>query len=300
MTTDSITKAATALTEIVKLSEWLEDQALNRASDKLMPGGRATVALARIASPREWAENIAADELYHLSHCTKFDHSHCRYAEAAADEDNDETALQTLLYWSEGWRIEHGFEMPRREDGSLICTVGNEARFLRDSLHWAWANEIHWDDFVRDIEDAKTRLENLLMRGIRSERGVPCMYDECKGKRVVRRLEPTRDKETGVKTWRLTNWHCPRCHREWNEERYKASIAAAAWSAQSEDIDGEVWCSAKYAARKVERTESCVRGWITRHAWPVACMVRGRRVGFVRLADVEQHAANAKRRNRAA
>lgn len=294
MNTDSITKAATHLTEIGKLAAWLEDQAIHRSDDRLMPGGRATVALAYVGSPREWAENIAADELYHLSRCTKFDHSKCRYAEAAADEDNDEPVLQTLLFWSEAWRDEHGYELGRRP------TIGTEVNFLRGTLEWAWANELHWDDFVQDLADAQTKLENLLMRGIRSERGVPCMYDECGGKRLVRKMVPARD-EGGYKVWRLTNWHCPRCHREWDEERYRASIAAAAWDAQCQEIDGETWCTVKYAARKVDRTESCVRAWVAKHAdWPIVCMVRGRRVGFVRLTDVEGHAAKAKRRNRAA
>jgi hypothetical protein len=290
---DSITKAATHLTEIGKLAKWLEDQALHRSDDRLMPGGRATVALAHVGSPREWAENINADEIYHLTTCTKASHARCRYAEAAADEDNDEPVLQTLLFWSEAWRTEHGYQLDRRP------TIGSESNFLRGSLEWAWANELHWEDFVADLEAAQTKLENLLMQGIRSERGVPCMYDECKGKRVVRKMVPTRDVH-GNKVWRLTDWHCPRCHREWNEERYKASIAAAAWAAQSEDIEGEVWCTAKYAARRVDRTESCVRGWITKHGWPLVCVVRGQRVGFVRLNDVEEHAAKAKRRNRAA
>lgn len=300
MSTDSITKAATCLTEIGKLAAWLEDQAIHRSADRLMPGGRATVALAYVGSPREWAENIAADELYHLSHCIKFDHRGCHYAEAAADEDNDEPVLQTMLFWSEAWREEHGYEAERRPDGSLKCDIATEANFLRGSLNWAWANEIHWDDFVQDLETAQTKLENLLIQGIRSERGVPCMYDECKGKRLVRKMVPTRDKATGLKVWTLTNWHCPRCHREWSEERYRASIAAAAWAAQSEDIGGVVWCSTRYAARQVERSESCVRGWITKHKWPTVCLIVGRRVAFVRLADVEEHAETAKRRNGAA
>lgn len=294
MSTDTITKAAQHLTEIEKLAAWLEDQAIHRADDILMPGGRATVALAYVGSPREWAEQVAADELYHLTACLKSSHKHCTYAEQAAVGEDDETPLQTLLFWSEAWREEHGYELDRRP------TLATEVGFLRGSLSWAWANEMHWDDFVRDLGDTQTRLENLLMQGIRSERGVPCMYDECKGVRLVRKIEPTRDKD-GHKTWRMSDWHCPRCHRQWNEERYRSNIAAAAWKAQSEDIDGETWCSVKYAARKVERTESCVRAWVTKHAdWPRVCVIKGRRIGFVRLADVEGHAEKAKRRNRAA
>jgi hypothetical protein len=293
MSTDSITKAATHLTEIGKLAEWLEDQALHRADDRLMPGGRATVALAYVGSPREWAEQVAADELYHLTTCTKPSHRDCHYAEQAAVGEDDESPLQTLLFWSEAWREEHGYSLERRP------TLATEINFLRGSLSWAWANEIHWDDFVNDLEATQTRLENLLMAGVRSERGVPCMYDECKGKRLVRKLEPTGDGK-GNKVWRLTDWHCPRCHRKWTDEQYAQHIAAAVWRAQAEEIEGETWCSARYAARQVGRTESCVRAWISKHNWPQLCIAAGRRVGFVRLADVKEHADKAKRRNRAA
>ncbi len=293
MSTDSITKAAKCLTEITKLAGWLEDQAQNRANDRLMPGGQATAALAYVGSPREWAAQVDADELYHLSTCPKVSHRDCRYAEQATIGADDETPLQTLLFWSEAWRDKHGYSLDRRP------TIATEVNFLRGSLSWAWANELHWDNFVEDLAATQARLENLLQQGIRSERGVPCMYDECRGARLVRKLEPTRDKD-GDKVWRMTDWHCPKCHRSWNEERYRASIAAAAWAAQSEEIDGETWCSAKYAARQVDRTESCVRGWISKHEWPMVCVVKGRRVGFVRLVDVAQHAEKAKRRNRAA
>lgn len=293
MSTDSITKAAAHLTEIEKLATWLEDQALHRADDRLMPGGRATVALAYVGSPREWAEQIAADELNHLSHCAKFSHKRCTYAEQAAVGEDDETPLQTLLFWSEAWREEHGYELDRQ------TTLATEVGFLRGSLSWAWANEIHWDDFVRDLSDTQTRLENMLQRGIRSERGVPCMYDECRGARLVRKMQPKGDGK-GNKVWELSNWHCPKCHREWDEDGYRNSIAAAAWNAQSEDIDGETWCSPKYAARQVGRTEGCIRGWISKHSWPLICIAAGRRIGFVRLSDVEEHAAKAKRRSTAA
>lgn len=292
MTAD-IDEVARHLSEIAKLSNWLEDQAAHRSDDRLMPGGRATVALAYVGSPREWAENIAADELYHLSICALFDHTRCQYAEAAADEDNDGPPLQTLLFWSEAWREEHGYALDRRP------TIASEINFLRGSLNWAWTNELHWRDFCDDVESVKTKLENLLMRGIRSERGVPCMYDECKGVRLVRKLDPGRDK-SGHKVWRLTDWHCPKCHRSWNDDAYKRNVAAAIWKAQREEISGDVWCSVKYAARKVDRSESCIRAWVVKHQWPTLCVVAGRRLAFVRLSDVEQHAENAKRRNRAA
>lgn len=294
MSTDSITKAANHLREIEKLSGWLEDQAANRANDRLMPGGQATAALAYVGSPREWANQVDADELYHLTTCPKPSHRNCRYAEQATIGADDETPLQTLLFWSEQWREEHGYRLERRP------TIATEVNLLRGSLSWAWANEVHWNDFVQDLADTQIRLENLLQQGIRSERGVPCMYDECRGIRLVRKLQPRGDGQGG-KVWELSKWHCPKCHREWDEDHYRRNIAAAAWNAQREEIDGETWCTVKYAARKVERTESCIRAWVTKHVeWPRICVVKGRRLGFIRLADIEGHAEKAKRRNRAA
>lgn len=291
-----VVKVARDLTEIVRLHDALLVQAIHRASARIdgtsLPGGEAMVALGHVAQPGEWAENVESVEWRHMATCKKLDHSRCWTG--SEDEDDSEPVLQTLLFWSEQWRIEHGYPLEGRRP-----TVATEANFIRGMLNWAWDNLIEWADFAKDLGDAKTRLENLLLAGERSERGAPCLYDECRGVRLVRKLMPGRS-EIGAKVWRLTDWHCPKCKRSWDEDRYAAMVTAANEAAKFEDIDGDVWCSADYAARKVGRSVKTVRTWVNRDQVATICLIAGRRTQFVRLADVERRAEQARRRNRAA
>lgn len=295
MSEHPVTSVARNLTAILNLWGDLEDQAEHRHRARIdgtaLPGGMAMVDLAPVGSPSEWAEQIAAEELYHLAKCPKVDHAKCRYAEQAADDDGTETPLQSLLYWSEAWRMErNGYALEGRP------SIRSEANFIRWSLEWAWENEAHFEDFATDVAAARTQLENVLLAGERSERGVPCLYEACKGIRIVRKLEPFRDRETGRKSWRYDNWHCPRCHREWDESRYNSMVAAAAWTAQREEIGGEIWCSPKYAARQVDRPEATIRAWASKGLLAVVCIIRGKRAGFVRLADVQERNESSRKR----
>lgn len=285
-----VVKVAQNLRTIEDLYRALLVQAIHKANSHLMPGGEAMVALAPVASPSEWEERVEAAEHYHLATCPKLDHSRCRYAEHVGDEDGREPILQTLVFWAEAWRAEWGYSLDRRP------TVATEVNFLRGALNWAWENVTEFDDFAADIRDAKSRLENLLMAGVRAERGAPCMYDECKGARVLRKMTPYRD-AAGEKAWRWSDWHCPRCKRSWDEDRYAANVAAAHWSTQVEMVGGETWCSVKYAARHAELPESTIRAWVTQSkkqerpvdlTYPIvtACLVLGRREGFVCLDHV--------------
>ncbi|GHJ59153.1 hypothetical protein NOK12_16710 [Nocardioides sp. OK12] len=282
-----VVKVAQDLRAIEELFEAVLVQAVHKANDRLMPGGEAMVALASVGSPREWEERIEAAEHYHLATCERLDHTRCRYAEHAADEDGHEPILQTLVFWTEQAR---GYDLDRRP------TIATEVNFLRGWLNWAWDNLPEFDDFAKDVRSAKSRLENLLMAGERAERGAPCMYDECKGARVMRKLEPYRD-SGGEKAWRWSDWHCPRCKRSWDEDRYAANVAAAHWSTQIEMVGDETWCSVKYAARQAELPESTIRAWVTQtkkqerpvdREFPIvtACVVLGRREGFVCLDHI--------------
>lgn len=293
MTTNDV---ARDLTEIVRLIGDLRHQAIASAGSPLMPGGAAMVALGHEANLDEWAENLAYDELHHLTACTKPDHARCTYDWRAADEDDQdhEPPLQTLLFWSEEWRTRHGYPLEGRRP-----TILSEANFIRHMLDWAWDNEIHWVDFARDIAQARTRLENVLAAGERSERGAPCLYEECRGKRLVRKLEPARG-PNGEKVWRYSNWHCPRCHREWAEDQYAAMVTAANEAAKIEVIDGEEWVSTDLAARRTKRPSATIRQWVHKGHVAVACITKGRRGGFVRMSDVRERHASATRRKRAA
>lgn len=289
----AVTKVARDLREIERMHAALFDRAVDMSRSRDLPGGDAMAALGNVGSPGEWAELLAAEELYHLSMCAKTDHRQCRYAFVDEDDEEHEPPLQTLLFWSEAWRAEHGYELGRRP------TIRSEVNFIRGVLDWAWDNEVHFDDFAADVRKVRSRLENLLRQGIRSERGAPCLYDQCRGVRLVRKLEPKRD-EDGEKVWVLGDWHCPRCHRSWTEERYAAMVTAANEAAKVEDIDGRLWVAVDYAVRKVGVKAATLRSWMHRREVEVLCVIRGRRKPFVRLDEIEQRHEQAKRRKRAA
>jgi hypothetical protein len=273
--TDPRTKVATDLSAIENMTAALLTQAIHKANDREMPGGNATVALASVASPEAW-ENV-----YEAAEATGRDTSYV--------EDNDdiwEPPLQTLLFWSEQWREEHGYALDGRP------TIASEANYLRWCINWAWENEPHFADFAADIKAARRRLEDVLYAGERVERGVPCMYDECKGARLTRKIDDHGNR---------TDWRCPKCKREWDDERYAQMVTAAHEATKFEDIAGETWCAVDYAARVTGRGTKTIRTWINRGEVATVCVVAGRRVQFVNLAEVrERHARAKKRRGRAA
>lgn len=293
-----VVKVAQDLTEIESLHAALMVQAIHKASARIdgtsLPGGDAMVALGNVGSPAEWAELIAAAEFQHLAACPKLDHTRCRYAEHASDEDGSEPILQTLLFWSEAWRQEHGYPLDARRP-----SVVTEVRFIRWALEWAWSTLPEWDDFAKDVESARTRLENLLLAGERAERGAPCMYEACRGGRLVRKIVPKRGPD-GNKVWEFSDWHCPRCKRTWDEKRYASMVTAAHEATKFEDIDGEVWCSMDYAARRVDRSAKTIETWANRGELSVVCLVAGRRARFVNLGEVVTLDDEKPRRKRAA
>lgn len=270
-----IVKTTRDLREIERLYEALLVQAINRAADKIMPGGEAMVALAGVASPSEYDEKIEYAEHWHYATCPRLDHTRCRFAEHVADEDS-EAPLQTLLYWSEGWRARDGYALDRDP------SIRSEAAYLRAKLDWAWENESRWDDFRKDVARVRNRIENLVMAGERPERGAPCLYD---GATIIRRLIPKRGAD-GQKVWDFSDWHCPRCKRSWDEDAYARHVTAANEAAKFEVIAGETWCSLDYAARKVGRPESTLRVWLHRGQLATACVIAGRRLRFVCLDEV--------------
>lgn len=281
-----VVKVRRDLREIEDLEHQLLTQAVHNAGaqidDHSLPGGLAMVTLAPVANPEAWEHKFEAAE------------RHGRPTSHIYDEDPDwEPVLQTLWFWSARWRQVHAAEWDH------IPTITSEANFLRWAIDWAWENEPEWPRFKRDIAAARARLENILYAGERSERGVPCMYEECGGIRLVRKLEPRRGTD-GQKVWVYSDWHCPRCHRQWPHDRYLAMVAAAHEKTKFEDIDGEVWCSVDYAARQVNRPEATIRSWIRENAVARVCIIAGRRLGFVRLADVvERHEKSQCRRRTA-
>lgn len=277
----STAKVSADLKAILDMADRLEARAIDRADDDI-PGGEAMVNLAPVADMTIWSRR---DELAD--------------GDLAPYEDPDQSwsAFQMLRFWSEQWRIDLGMD---HDDPRWRPSITSEAAFLRnpDVLAWAWDNEPHFDDFTTDIATARARLENVLLDGTRvAFTGAPCLYDECRGARIVRKTVPKSDAE-GNKVWQLTDWHCPRCKRKWSEADYAAMVTAANERTKTEHIDGEVWCSIDYAARKVGRSPKTIRTWLTREQLTVACMITGRRLPFVSLEEVRELAEARPRRSR--
>lgn len=165
-----VTKVARNLTAIVELASSLEEQAIEKANDRLMPGGLAMVALAPVANLNEWSEQLEAAEYRHQSNPDRWAFP------SIEDEDDWEPPLQTLRFWSEAWRTHHGMAY-----GATV-SLSSEANFIRWALDWAWDNEQHWDNFAKDVADTRSRLESLLYAGTREERTrVVCDRDQCAG-----------------------------------------------------------------------------------------------------------------------
>lgn len=277
-----VVKVARDLREIERLHEALEVQAVHKANDRLMPGGLAMVALGGVANLEAWEHQFEAREALGR------DISH-----VAHEDDSWEPPLQTLRFWSEAWRAEHGAEYGQR------VTVASEANFLRYMLEWAWDNEPRFYDFAKDVEQARLRLEAMLLTGERPvARGVSCMYDECKGKRLIRKTVPARG-ANGEKVWKLTDWHCPNCKKSWDEQTYTRNVYAAVERQHWAVLDDETWCTVDRAARKVGRPQGTVRSWISRGEVSALCLVTESPIGrttFVMVADVVERDRLAKER----
>lgn len=281
---DGIGKVAQQLTKIVALYADLPEQAVNDATSHLMPGGRAMIALGPIANLEAWENLTDASERYGRT-----------FTFPELEDDDDEWfAAQVIGYWAQAWRREHNAEYDDQK-----ITLATEVNFVRNCLDWAWTNatDAEWKAFTKSIDGALSGLENILRAGERSERGVPCMYEECGGKLLRRKLVPTRD-EDGKKMWIHSKWHCPKCHREYDDEAYKLNVRAAAEQAKTEWIDGDLWCSVDWAAQTVGRPDSTVRVWVHRGEVATTSELSGGRTGFVRLDDVIERDAKAKRRTK--
>lgn len=153
-----VVKVARDLTEILDLYAKLREQAERDARAKVdgtsLPGGAAMIDLGPVANLEAWEHQHQTGERIGRAYT------------CASDEDPDEhwSAFQLIEFWSEAWRREHGAEYDQRP------TIASEASFVRWALGWAWDNEPAWDDFARDINRARVRLEDILHAGKRHER----------------------------------------------------------------------------------------------------------------------------------
>ena len=277
------------LSAIEALATHLLAQAVHSANDPEFPGGAAMLALAPAADPGDYAENFEAAEWRHETNPLRWGENTIDL-EHEDQEDDLAPVLQTLWFWSDAWRAEHDQQL-----GTRRATIASEANFLRWALGWARENELHWDDFADDIATSRRKLENILRDGERSQRGVPCMYDECGGVALFRKPVPKRGQD-GEKTWVLSDWKCPRCGRAWDEAGYRRNVTAATEQVKREEVNGELWCAPDVAAVMVGRSVKTIRTWVNRGELAALCLVIGRRCGFVRMAEVREKDERSRRR----
>ena len=199
-TIDPVARVARHLTAIVEMCDALEDQAVNDANDRLMPGGLAMVALGSVANIEAWSNKLDTAERLGMR-------------PAVEDDDDWEPPLQTLLFWSEDLRRTHGLETDARP------TVTSEANVIRWALEWMWENEPHFDDFARDIARARGRLETLLKEGNRAERTrVVCDQVQCEA-------DPPRLLKVYGSSDEADRWKCPRCKTQFDADALKRAHA---------------------------------------------------------------------------
>lgn len=255
---------ASDLTAILDVAERLEEQAIASANDREFPGGLALVALGPVASLDEWSEQLEAAEHRALARRQPLP-----VIEDGADDW--EPPLQTLLFWSEAWRAEHGYPLKPRP------TLASEAGFIRWALDWAWANELHWDDFASDVAAVRSRLENLLAEGLRARAGVPCLSDECGGVLLIQPVADRREHRAcnghevdGAHLCLIPHercphdrgglrdeWTCPKCQRKYDAESYTRAVT------QQHYLNAE-WLPLDKAAQRAGAKPGTVKVWATR------------------------------------
>lgn len=238
-----VVKVARDLSAIIDLYAQLPGQAVNDSDSPLMPGGRAMVALAPVANHEAWESQQETTERL-INHP---DIRKRRAYTSAVDEDPDEAwpAFQLLAFWSEAWRAEHGAEYGQRP------TVPSEVNFLRYLLDWAWDNCLEWDDFARDINRARVKLEDVLFAGSRVEK-TRVVCPDCPGDVrliVLRGAEPEEDR-----------WKCRACRGRLNQDdvarahaKMLRSEGAERWVHQRDAID---------ILKSQGRPESTIRRWL--------------------------------------
>lgn len=260
----TVNDVARNLTAITELYADLLAQAINRAAAQIdghsLPGGEAMVALAGVAEPEINQRRVALREEAHMATCTRLDHTRCWTG--SEDEDDSEPVLQTLLFWSDEWRTLHGFPLEGRRP-----TVATEANVIRSLLDWAWDNLPEWDDFSRDIGSARTRLENLLTAGRRTERGVPCL--SCNVELIRPTWDPVRvnecDGHDGVcylphdacphdRGGLRDEWFCPSCERRYDVQTYRLATEHAAFVVAE-------WLPIDLAASRTGAKRGSIWGW---------------------------------------
>lgn len=234
------TRAAQHLTRIVNMYPDLLAQAVAKGADKQMPGGDAMVMMSPGADLAAYRYRMMSGLMGRIN---------VPHEETSGDPDS---VLQVLAYWADEIRAERG------ELTDLPATVKRCADYIRQTLDWAFsgqAEEFDADAMVADLGRLRSRMEAVLRDGYRPELGVPCIYDECGGKRLRRDIDHHGNR---------SDWYCASCDRRWDAASYQRNVAAEYERQQTEWVDGEQWATVSRAAKKTGVSEKRIRLWIER------------------------------------
>lgn len=235
-TLDPKVRVARDLRAILVMAPLLAERGIDLSADHEMPGGDATAAVAPVALPSAWERRTELTERAWMDKHATAVAMGTRIATDDEDrptmdeEDDLETPLQTLLFWSEDWR--HQLGMDYGQDPTLT----SEANFLAnaDVIAWAVDHEPRFKHFAESIADTRTRVENIVREGEQETRSrVIC--DKCdKGKRLT--LVYGKGERPDV-------WKCPSCKARFDNDALKRAHAkqmraqgAAKWVDQTEAI----------------------------------------------------------------
>jgi hypothetical protein len=219
-------------------------------------GGDAMGELGPVASLTKWEAAFEDAEASGLDTSYAYDQP----------DDEGQTVLQRLTFWTEDYRREWNKPKPRP-------TIASEAEFLRSVLDWCWQHEVKFADLARDVEDARKRLEDVADARKRwSRRGrVHCVNPECEKK--PRLIRVYGDLEKG----QTDSWKCPAADCKWryDDDAYKrmASQQARAEAARRfVTVDVAV-----HILRSNGTPERVVREWIADEVVEVGCELASHR-----------------------
>lgn len=235
---DPKVKVARDLRAIRQMIPLLDDRGEDLASDHELPGGDATLTAAPVASPSTWERRVDLAEAAWLADPNRTEDTR---PDPSADETPWETPLQTLLFWSEDWRHQLGLMHE-----SWLPTLDTEANFLAsgDVLDWAWDHETRFDDFVDDVEAARTRMENVVRSGIRTTRSrILCDQPHEQPHKKLNLVYGETEEAAG--------YIAPCCHH-----RYTPDEAKRAHAKQMRSAGAERWVSSAEAIDAL-----AVQGW---------------------------------------
>lgn len=200
-----IVKVARILREIETLFEALLAQAIHKASAHIdgssLPGGDAMIALGPVANREAWENMQETSERTGLK------------LTAPELEDERETPLQRILYWSERWRRHHGAEYGQTPN------LSTEVSFIRWNLEWATVHEPQWQQFAADMAQAQADLETILNAGRRDivSTDVACLLCETP---LRRRMTDTDGYED--------EWWCGQCHVHLTHPQFNLAASESA------------------------------------------------------------------------